>query len=93
MPEPRPHGFDCPGGRNTASAHGDEPVSALSAARAADGGKNSVSIRQAEAILAGLPAPVMDELVEDLAEAVAAILLSQAATDADEKDDASGSLR
>jgi len=35
----------------------------------------------------------MDELVSDLADAVVAILLSQAATDADEKDDASGDLR
>jgi len=49
--------------------------------------------RPSEAILAGLPAQVMDELVSDLADAVVAILLSQTATDADEKDDASGSLR
>lgn len=53
------------------------------------GGKS----RQVEDILAGLPAHVMDELVEDMADAVVAILLSQAATDADEKDDASGDLR
>lgn len=104
MPEPRSHSLDCPGRQNGASAHEvgtspgqrvarDKPVPAPSAARAADAGKNSVSIRQAEAILAGLPAHVMDELVEDLADAVVAILLSQTATDADEKDDASGSLR
>jgi len=49
--------------------------------------------RRSEAIFAGLPAQVMDELVSDLADAVVAILLSQAATDADEKDDASGDLR
>jgi hypothetical protein len=46
-----------------------------------------------EAILAGLPAHVMDELVEDMAEAVVAMLLSQAAPDADEEDHASGDLR
>jgi hypothetical protein len=35
----------------------------------------------------------MDELVEDLAEAVLAILLSQAATEPDEDDDESSDLR
>jgi hypothetical protein len=35
----------------------------------------------------------MDELVEDLAEAVVAILLSQGTTEPNEDDDASGSLR
>jgi len=96
--------LDCPGGRNAAFSHGEgtpagehvarnKPVPSPSAARAAGPRKNSVSIRQPDAILAGLPAHVMDELVEDLADAVVAILLSQAATDADEKDDASGSLR
>ncbi len=49
--------------------------------------------RQPADILAGLPEHVMDELVDDLAEAVVAILLSQAASDASEKDDASGDLR
>ena len=44
-------------------------------------------------ILAGLPAHVMDELVEDLADAVVAILLSQGTTEPDEEDDASGDLR
>ena len=34
----------------------------------------------------------MDELVDDMAEAVVAILLSQAAAETDEEDDASGSL-
>jgi len=34
----------------------------------------------------------MDELVSDLAEAVVAVLLSQAATEADEGDDESGGL-
>ena len=54
--------------------------------------KNSVSIRQAEAILAGLPAHVMDELVSDLAEAVLAVLLSEGAPEPDERDDESGRL-
>jgi hypothetical protein len=44
-------------------------------------------------ILAGLPADVMDELVDDLADAVVAILLSQATTDPGKEDDASGDLR
>jgi hypothetical protein len=48
--------------------------------------------RQLGDILAGLPAHVMDELVSDLAEAVVAILLSQAAAEADEGDDESGGL-
>ena len=55
--------------------------------------RKSANTRHPAAILAGLPAHVMDELVEDMADAVVAILLSQAATDADEKDDASGDLR
>ena len=50
-------------------------------------------MRSPETILAGLPAHVMDELVDDLAEAVVAILLSQAATEPGEEDDASGDLR
>ncbi len=54
---------------------------------------SSTNTRQPADILAGLPADVMDELVDDLAEAVVAILLSQAASDASEKDDASGDLR
>jgi hypothetical protein len=40
----------------------------------------------------GLPAHLMDECVEDLAEAVVAMLLSQATTEANERDDAGGSL-
>jgi len=44
------------------------------------------------AIAPGLPPHVMDECVEDLAEAVVAILLSQAAAEPGEGDDASGSL-
>lgn len=49
--------------------------------------------RRPEEILAGLPEHVMDELVADLAEAVVAMLLSQAASDADDEDHASGDLR
>ena len=48
--------------------------------------------RRAEAIVAGLPAHVMDELVEDLAGAVLA-MLSEAATEADGCDEESGDLR
>jgi len=48
---------------------------------------------QAEAILAGLPAGVMDELVDDMADAVVAMLLTEAASGSDESDDASGNLR
>ncbi len=55
--------------------------------------RESAGTRQPADILAGLPEHVMDELVDDLAEAVVAILLSQAASDASEKDDASGDLR
>ncbi len=49
--------------------------------------------RNAEEIIAGLPAHVMDELVEDLAEAVVAVLLSQATSETDEHGDASSNLR
>jgi len=104
MPETRSHGLECPGRRNAASAHAedtpadervarDKPVPAPSGARAVGTRKNSVSTRQPEAILAGLPAHVMDELVEDLAEAVVAVLLSQAAAEPDEGEHASGDLR
>ena len=48
---------------------------------------------QAEAILAGLPADVMDELVEDMAEAVVAMLLKQAASEMDDDADESSQLR
>jgi hypothetical protein len=46
-----------------------------------------------EAVVPGLPADVMDECVEDLAEAVVAILLSQAAVEPDDDEHASGDLR
>lgn len=55
--------------------------------------KNHTNRRQPEDILAGLPAHLMDELVEDMAEAVLAMLLSQGATEPDEGDDASSDLR
>ena len=48
--------------------------------------------RRSEAIVAGLPADVMDELVADMAEAVLA-MLSEAATEADGCDEESGDLR
>jgi len=103
MPEPRSRSLGCRGRRNRASAHGEgtpagvrvapkKPVPAPSAARVARSRRNSATSRQPEAILAGLPAHVMDELVSDLAEAVVAVLLSQAATEADEGDDESGGL-
>ena len=56
-------------------------------------GDIAINTRRSEAILAGLPAHVMDELVEDLAEAVVAILLSQGTTEPDEDEHASGDLR
>ena len=57
--------------------------------------------RRPEAVLAGLPAEVLEGLIEDLAEAVVAILLSQAAAcgersrtaEPNEDDNASGDLR
>ena len=52
----------------------------------------SANTRCPGAILAGLPAHVMDECVEDMAEAVVGMLLSQATTEANERDDASGGL-
>ena len=104
MPEPRSHSLDCPERRKVASGHGEDtsggervpgnkPVPPPLPARAADSSKNSASIRQPEAILAGLPAPVMDELVEDLAEAVVAMLLNQTPAKPGEEDDASSDLR
>ena len=103
MPEPNSHSLDCPERRKAASNRredtsageyvaGNKPVPAPSAARVAGPHKNSANISRVEAILAGLPAHVMDELVEDLAEAVVAMLLSQAATEPNEDDDANGNL-
>jgi len=63
------------------------------APKAAVCGPKDAFVRSPETILAGLPAHVMDELVEDMAEAVATILLSQATAEPDEDDDASGDLR
>ena len=57
------------------------------------GGDGETKTRRSADTLAGLPAPVMDELVDDLAEAVVAMLLSQAAAETDEEDDASSDLR
>ena len=48
---------------------------------------------QAEAILAGLPAGVMDELVDDMADAVVAVLLRQAAGETGDDADESSHLR
>jgi hypothetical protein len=55
--------------------------------------RRSASTSDVTEILAGLPADVMDECVEDLAEAVVAMLLSQAAIEPDEDEHASGNLR
>ena len=52
-----------------------------------------VAERVSEAILAGLPPYVMDECVADLADAVVAMLLSQASLQADEGQDESSDLR
>jgi hypothetical protein len=105
MPEPRrgttarasrgkpapnsPHLSSMPTGR---SAGGNGPFDSPRSDRPA-GPARVVRTCQLQDVLAGLPADVMDELVADLAEAVVATLLSQAAIDADEEDDASGDLR
>jgi len=49
--------------------------------------------RRSEAILAGLPAHVMDELVNDLAEAVVAILLDRESAETSDSDNESSHLR
>jgi hypothetical protein len=51
--------------------------------------KINPNIRQPSDILALLPAPVMDSLVEDLAEAVVAILLHPKTASVNEKDESS----
>ena len=63
------------------------------APKAAVCGPKDAFVRSPETILAGLPAHVMDELVEDLAEAVVAMLLSQTAIESDEDEHASSDLR
>ena len=64
------------------------------AGKRAKSGSSRVFTERAPAdILTGLPAPVMDELVEDMAEAVVAMLLNQAAAKPGEEDDASSDLR
>ena len=68
--------------------------SGLPGAKCAESGPNRVPVqRRTDDLLAGLPAHVMDELVDDMAEAVVAMLLSQAAAQPHEEDDASGDLR
>ena len=68
--------------------------SAVGGGHRAKPGPNRVPVQRAPAdILTGLPAHVMDALVDDLAEAVVAMLLSQAAAEPDEEDDASSDLR
>ncbi len=59
----------------------------------AEPGPDCPNTRHAADILAGLPAHVMDECVQDLAEAVVAVLLSQATAEPDEDEHASGDLR
>lgn len=104
MPESRCHSLDRPGGRNSASGHSakrpisqrvarNKPVPAPFAAQAAGSLRSISSTRQPAVILAGLPAHVMDELVDDLAEAVVAMLLSQAAMEPGEDDDEGSNLR
>ena len=66
----------------------------LPGAKHAESGPNRAPVqRHTDHLLAGLPAHVMDELVDDMAEAVVVMLLSQAAAQPDEEDDASGDLR
>ena len=65
----------------------------LGAEKAALCGPKAAFIGAPGAILAGLPADVMDECVEDLAEAVVAMLLSQGTTEPDEHEHESGDLR
>jgi hypothetical protein len=57
-----------------------------------DPSKKTTNKRRSEAVLAGLPGQVMDELVEDMAEAVVAMLLDRESAEPGESDDASGSL-
>jgi hypothetical protein len=79
--------------RNSARNHA---LGASAAARPGQIGPSagrSARTRQIGGTLAGLPGHVMDELVEDMAEAVVAMLLSQAADEPDEEDDASSDLR
>ena len=49
--------------------------------------------RQAEEIISRLPADTMASLVEDMAEAVVAVLLIQAGIESGKDDNASGDLR
>ena len=67
--------------RPSPAASAPDPLSAVAARR-----------RRAEQIMAGLPADVMDSLVDDMAEAVVAMLLSQAVIEANEGDDAGSDL-
>jgi hypothetical protein len=64
-----------------------------SCGKQAEPSPNCPNTRHTANTLAGLPAHLMDELVEDLAEAVVAMLLSQATAEPDEEDDASSDLR
>ena len=64
----------------------------LRAQESASSGEIDARTSRTDAILAGLPAHVMDELVEDLAEAVVAMLLDRESAEPGESDDASGSL-
>ena len=105
MPEPRrdttarfPRGKLAPNSAHSSpmptgqSAGGDGPFDSPRSDRLA-GPAKVVGTCQLQDVLAGLPAHVMDELVEDLAEAVVAVLLSQAAAEPDEGEHASGDLR
>jgi len=68
---------------------------APSAGLSAGGGDGETKTRRSGDALAGLPAHVMDELVEDMAEAVVAMLLDKEVLglDDDDSDDARSNLR
>ena len=68
---------------------------APSAGLSAGGGDGETKTRRSGDALAGLPAHVMDELVEDMAEAVVAVLLDKEVLglDDDDSDDARSNLR
>jgi len=51
-------------------------------------GNRVMNNRRPEAVLAGLPAEVMDAVVKDMADAIVAMLLDQQATESDKSDDA-----
>ena len=79
--------------RNSARNHAPGASTAVRPGQIGPTAARSARTQRIEGTIAGLPAHVMDECVEDLAEAVVAMLLRQAAAEPDEEDDASSDLR